>query len=221
MDADLNDVLDCEEGRYPYPDACVKLVMGIERNPRAAIPRMAAMVIVSTLDERAESMFETYSPDYARHTVSSLPDVRQQEQQLRDLDAQRQDGWLLRKLRSPYMVTYRGPMGVLQRRFVLARSAAHAYHQEVPEPYVGSVIALSDLEKELARMERAKIGEDRVPYAWNYGEGGDWKRHVAERVANWTPEERAKADEMIRNHRHFFPMQETVEAHDPQTPLGE
>ncbi|MEF9443274.1 hypothetical protein OWS73_33205 [Burkholderia sp. 1B3(2022)] len=221
MDADLNYVLDCADGRFPYPDACVKLVMGLERNPRAAIPRMAAMVIVSTKDELAEITFETYSPDYARHTVSSLPDVRRQVQQLQGLDAQRQDGWLLRKLLSPYMVTYRGPMGVLQRRFVLARSAAHAYRQEVPEPYVGSVIALSDLDKELARMERAKTGEDRVPYAWNFGEGGDWKRHVAERVANWTLEERAEADAMIRNHRHFFPMQETVEAHDPQTPLGE
>ena len=91
MDADLNDVLDCEEGRYPYPDACVKLVMGIERNPRAAIPRMAAMVIVSTKDELAEITFETYSPDYARHTVSSLPDVRRQVQQLQGLDAQRQE----------------------------------------------------------------------------------------------------------------------------------
>ncbi|MDJ1160462.1 hypothetical protein QHI69_00905 [Burkholderia gladioli pv. gladioli] len=192
METDHNDVLDCEEGCYPYPDVCVKLVTGLERNPRAVIPRMATMVIVSTKDELAEFTFETYSPDYARHTLSLLPDVRQQVQQLRDLEAQRQDGWLLRKLRSPYMVTYRGPTGVLQRRFVLARSAARAYRKEVPEPYAGSVIGLSDLDKELARMEHAKTGKEKVPYAWSYARGGDFDRH-AERVwAAMPPDEKAR-----------------------------
>ncbi|PRG49775.1 hypothetical protein [Burkholderia multivorans] len=214
METDHNDVLDCEEGRYPYPDECVKLVMGLERNPRAAIPRMAAMVIVSTLDEWAESMFETYSPDYVRHTVSSLLDVRQQVQQLRDLDAQREVGWLLRKLRSPYMVTYRGPMGVLQRRFVLARSAAHAYHQEVPEPYVGSVIALSDLDKELARMERARTGEEKVEYAWNYARGGDFERHTERVWAAMPPDEKARYTAILESIKE----QEAIKEQSPCGP---
>ncbi|MCA8287656.1 hypothetical protein [Burkholderia vietnamiensis] len=178
MDADLNDVLDCADGRFPYPDACVKLVMGLERNPRAAIPRMAAMVIVSTKDELAEITFETYSPDYARHTVSSLPDVRRQVQQLQGLDAQRQGGCLLRKLRSPYMVTFRWTMGVLHRRFMLTFSPEDAYRGQVPEPYAGAVIPLSVLENLLAQMERVKTGEEKAPYAWDYSEGGDFFRSL-------------------------------------------
>ncbi|HDR9236659.1 TPA: hypothetical protein QDB43_000344 [Burkholderia vietnamiensis] len=206
MDAQtIKDVSNCEDGRYPYPDACVKLVMGLELDSRADIPRMATMVIVSTKDDVAEARFNNRCPDFCAHTTSSLDDVRWQVQQLRDLDAKRKDGWLLRKLRKPYMVTFRWTMGVLHRRFVLAMSAADAYLHVVPQPYAGTAVALSDLEALLTRMERAKTGEEKVEYAWDYRKGGDWRRAAAERIARWPPREKAWADEQIRNHRHFFP----------------
>ncbi|HDR8943200.1 TPA: hypothetical protein QDB15_000128 [Burkholderia vietnamiensis] len=197
MDAQtINDASNCEEGRYPYPDACVKLVMGRERDA-LRIPRVAGMVIVSTRDERAEGSFQVHCPDFAPHTVSSLDDVRWQVEQLRILDAQRKDGWLLRKLRKPYMVTFRWTMGVLHRRFILAWSSVDAYRGQVPEPYAGAVIPLCDLETLLARMERVKTGEEKAPYAWDYSDGGDWPRHC-ERVWNEAPpEDRARMQQTL------------------------
>ncbi|MCA8162009.1 hypothetical protein [Burkholderia cepacia] len=178
MDAQtINDVSNCEEGRYPYPDACVKLVIGRERDA-LRIPRAASMVVVSTKDELAEAMFRDFCPAFAPHTESSLDDVRWQVQQLRDLDAKRKDGWLLRKIRTPYMVTFRWTMGVLHRRFVLAFSPEDAYRGQVPEPYAGAVIPLSVLETLLAQMERVKTGEEKAPYAWDYSEGGDFFRSL-------------------------------------------
>lgn len=93
MDAQtIIDVSNCEKGHFPYPDACVKLVMGREREA-LRIPRICCMVVVSTKDELAQALYRDLRPAFAPHTESSLDDVRWQVQQLRDLDVKRKDGW--------------------------------------------------------------------------------------------------------------------------------
>ncbi|WP_186083200.1 hypothetical protein [Burkholderia gladioli] len=209
MDAQtIIDVSNCEKGHFPYPDACVKLVVGREREA-LRIPRICCMVVVSTKDELAQALYRDLRPAFAPHTESSLDDVRWQVQQLRDLDVKRKDGWLLRKLRKPYMVTFRWTMGALHRRFVLAFSPEDAYRGQVPEPYVGAVIPLSVLETMLAQMERVKTGEEPAPYAWDYSKGGDFDRSMDRSWNEAPPERRAwiqKKLEEMAPYRTVHPM---------------
>ncbi|SDG96678.1 hypothetical protein SAMN05216466_106217 [Paraburkholderia phenazinium] len=203
-----NDALDCEEGHYPYPDACVKLVMGVteETGFRSVLDPMRSMVLVSTKDAAAEALFKHRVPGFAPQVVSSLDDVRWQVQQLRDMEATRKDGWFLRKLREPHMVTFHWTMGVLHRRFLLAGTSAQACRAVIPQPYVGVAVSLTELEALLARMERARTGEEVVDYAWSYGPGGDWQRSAERRIAQWTPEEKAWSHEQYKNYLRYFPL---------------
>ncbi|SDG96708.1 hypothetical protein SAMN05216466_106218 [Paraburkholderia phenazinium] len=200
-----DETLLCEEGHYPYPDACVKVVMALELGGHADIARLATLILVSTKDDVAESLFNNRYPGFCAHTVSSLDDVRWQVKQLRELDAKRRDGWLMRKLRRPYMVTFRWTMDVLHRRFVLAVSATDAHDREVPRPYAGMAMSLSDLETLLARMERVKTGEESAEYAWDFRKGGDFDRHAKRRWTTMPPEEKAWYTDAIKAFKETYP----------------
>ena len=231
METDHNDVLDCAEGRYPYPDACVCVVIGMLRKAATRDGYTAAVlrtyVAVSTQRRLVEHAFDRAYPEFRSMLTLSLDELRERVTALGAMRTQRRRGavgLLLRVVQpfaEPYLLAHNDLLDHIALDAVYA-SSVHGARRQVRHPIrAGMAVSLIHLEKTLAQMERVKTGEENVHYVWNYGEGGDWKRHVAERVANWTPEERAEADEMIRNHRRYFPMQETVEAHDPQTPVGE
>lgn len=175
MDAQtINDVSNCEEGRYPYPDACVKLVIGIagSLDVHSHLQYAQPMMVVTTKDDQggvvSDMAFKKRYPTAYPQTVDDLADVRWQVQQLRDLDAQRGGGWLVRWMFKPCMVMHRGTMGAMHRQFLLAQGPVEARRKVVRRPYAGYALTLQQLEALLARMERVKAGEEAADHAWDH-----------------------------------------------------
>ncbi|SDG96737.1 hypothetical protein SAMN05216466_106219 [Paraburkholderia phenazinium] len=183
----------CEEGVYPYPDGCVKLVIGNagELDVHSSFQYALPMVVVTSLDDLANERFQDHHQDARPQTVDDLNDVRWQVQQLRELEAKRTSGWFLRWLFTPCMVVHRGTMGSMHRRFLLARNAVHARRLVIRSPYSGYALTLKELEALLARMERVKTGEEPAEYAWDYSEGGDFDQSLDRWFDEGPPEHRA------------------------------
>ena len=184
MDTDKNDVLDCEEGRYPYPDACVFVAIGLLRTAATRPGYTAALlrtyVAVSTQRRLVKDAFDRANPEFRSMLTLSLDELRERVTALRAMRTQRRSwaaGLLLRVVQpfaEPYLVAHNDVLDHIALDAVYA-SSVHGARAQVRHPIrAGMAVSLSHLEKTLAQMESVKTGDDTAPYHWDYSEAGDF-----------------------------------------------
>ncbi|MEF9443275.1 hypothetical protein OWS73_33210 [Burkholderia sp. 1B3(2022)] len=200
METDHNDVLDCEEGRYPYPDACVCVVIGLPRKAATRDGYMAAVlrtyVAVSTQRRLVEHAFDRANPEFRSMLTLSLDELRERVTALRAMRTQRRRGaaglllLVVQPFAEPFLVAHNDVLDHIALDAVYA-SSVHDARRQVRHPIrAGMAVSLTHLEKTLAQMERVKTGDGTAPYHWAYSEAGDFDLSQ-ERYARETPEARA------------------------------
>lgn len=208
METDHNDVLDCEEGRYPHPDACVCVVIGLPRKAATRDGYMAAVlrtyVAVSTQRRLVEHAFDRANPEFRSMLTLSLDELRERVTALRAMKTQRRRGaagLLLRVVQpfaEPYLVPHNDVLDHIALDAVYAPSVQDARRQVRHPIRAGMAVSLTHLEKTLAQMERVKTGEDAAPYHWDYSEAGDFDRSLEQWDREQPPEYHAWKERKLK-----------------------
>ncbi|EKZ96759.1 hypothetical protein D769_23513 [Cupriavidus sp. HMR-1] len=208
MNADDNDVLNCEEGRYPYPDACVFVVIGLLRKAATRDGYTAAVlrtyVAVSTQRRIVEHAFDRAYPEFRSMLTLSLDELRERVTALRAMRTQRRSGavgLLLRVVQpfaEPYLVAHNDVLDHIALDAVYAPSV-HDARRQVRQPIrAGMAVSLTHLEKTLAQMERIKTGDDAAPYHGDYSEAGDFDRSLEQWNREQPPEYHAWKERKLK-----------------------
>lgn len=196
----IPDAFPCEEGLYPYPDECVRVVVGLNDSAvtlPSVFERLRTNLAVTTQVDLAENAFKEAFPGFTPLLSLSLDDVHFQVEELRSLRRENPKGVLHRAthpFEQPYLVTHHDSLGRLFRRAVIATSAVDARKKVVPQPCAGIAMPLGLLEDIETQMECIRVGKEPAPYLWDYSQGGDFERAQDRQIAAWSPEKRERAE---------------------------
>ena len=198
----------CREKHYPYPDENVFLVTGIRTDGGPLnFSNTVPLAIVSREADVAVSYFQAMAPDNQKWDITgcvSLDQLRGLRQKMirstkGSADVKELKDGLLASItgkRQAWAIAYTDASGKpLEPEIVIAASSTSVkVHAESSGKRPAGMFSMEVLDETITMLDAIKTGKaEKIHYATDI-KGGELDQELAEEVASWSDEKRAKAD---------------------------